>query len=36
MVVMGAVMVKAVADMVAAYTSQAQAIDRDTLGPPRV
>lgn len=26
-------MVKAVADMVADFTSQAQAIDRDTLGP---
>jgi hypothetical protein len=35
MVVLGAVMVKAVADMVASYTHQAQAIDRDTEGRRR-
>jgi len=31
---MGAVMVKAVADMVAAYTGQARVIDRNTQAPP--
>jgi hypothetical protein len=33
-VVLSAVMVKAVADMVAAYTGQARVIDRNTLRPP--
>jgi hypothetical protein len=31
---MGAVMVKAVADMVAAYTGQARVIDRNTQAGP--
>jgi hypothetical protein len=34
MVVVGAVMVKAVADMVAAYTRQAEAIDRNVAPAP--
>ena len=33
-IVMGAVMVKAVADMVAAYTGQARVIDRNTQPAP--